>query len=153
MSKYAIRKKVCCVCGAEFETRSGRALYCPRCKQYVASALSGLQKAGAECGGDRIAQAVELAKRRVQVEADWAHPVEHVCPTCGRTFMGATVQEYCAECVEEGLDQLHLYNGWTNGWDKKTAEHVELVDGWRGRPVAGGAHKARLSETARNDRS
>lgn len=133
--------KTCRCCGDPFQTRSGRARYCTGCHPLVSSALAVLQKQGVPGGQERIDRAVEIARRRV--EDARAPRVERVCVTCGAKFIGKAIDEFCAECRAEGLDFLHAYSGWTNGWDRTKVEHVEAEDGWRGRPVAGGAHGRR----------
>lgn len=58
------------------------------------------------------------------------------CFYCGNVY-GVNSSGYCATCRNAGLDFLHKETGRTNGWDRPKKGKVDVVGGWRGRPVAG----------------
>lgn len=146
MKIFKVRYNVCACCGDEFETRSGRALYCRKCAPLVSCALATLSHKGVAAGPERVACAVESARERLARSREKNEP--RVCATCGKEFVGRPRDVCCHDCCEEGLDLLHEYSGWTNGWDRAKSERVELVDGWRGRPVMGGGKRFRLKDAS-----
>ena len=71
-------------------------------------------------------------------------PVVH-CKWCGRETRSA--DGFCNYCRSEGFNNVYEALGHSNGWEKRgMVGAVKVVDGWRGRPVAGGKTlRARMS--------
>lgn len=87
-------------------------------------------------------EALAMARDRMN-----AKETEHPCPYCGTpvkdTYAGKSVRighpGYCGNCRNFGYDELHIFTGKTNGWDRPKTGNAPLQVGWRGRPVAGGS--------------
>lgn len=134
-------KKKCRWCGKPFATRSHRAKDCPDCRDDYKRALARVhyrQKCGLLAEGVGYRAAVEAEVRKA-VEARRRAEAENRprCLYCGNVY-GVNSSGYCVMCRRTGLDGLHKETGRTNGWDRPTKGKVEVVGGWRGRPVAGG---------------
>ena len=133
-------KKKCRWCGKPFTTWSHRAKDCPDCRGDYIRALARVhyrEKCGLLAEGVGYRAAVEAEVRKA-VEARRRSEAENRprCPYCGRAVKSSG--GYCKVCSARGLDLLHAETGRTNGWDRPTKGKVEVVGGWRGRPVAGG---------------
>lgn len=66
------------------------------------------------------------------------------CLRCGSRY-SVNSSGYCLSCRRNGLDSVHKETGRTNGWDRPATGKVKVVDGWRGRRVAG--HSIRVTST------
>lgn len=142
-----LRKK-CRWCGKPFTSRSNRAKDCPDCRDDYKRALACVhyrEKCGllAEGVGRRAAVEAEVRKA-VEERRRRAAANRPRCLYCGNVY-GVNSSGYCATCRSTGLDGLHKETGRTNGWDRPTKGKVEVVGGWRGRPVAG--HSIRETRT------
>ncbi len=133
-------KAKCDFCGAPFEARRKNAKHCAACNAAIRRADSHAQyrlKTG-KLAKDGYRAAVEAEVRKaVEERRRRAAANRPRCLYCGNVY-GVNSSGYCAACRSTGLDGLHKETGRTNGWDMPPKVRVEVVGGWRGRPVAGG---------------
>ena len=146
------KKAKCDFCGAPFKARRKNAKHCTACNAAIRRAEGHAQyrvRAG-KLAREGYRAAVEAEVRKA-VEARRRAEAENRprCLYCGNVY-GVNSSGYCVMCRRTGLDSLHKETGRTgldslhketgrtNGWDRPTKGKVEVVGGWRGRPVAGG---------------
>lgn len=133
------KKAKCDFCGAPFEARRKNAKHCEACRAAIWRADSHAQyrlKTGKLAREDYRA-AVEAEVRADVEERRRAAANRPRCLYCGNVY-GVNSSGYCSTCRSTGLDGLHKETGRTNGWDRPPKGKVEVVGGWRGRPIAGG---------------
>lgn len=132
-------KAKCDFCGAPLESKQKNAKHCAACNAALRRAnghaqyrvrIGMLSKDGYRAAVEaEVRKAVEARKGREAA-------IRPRCLYCGNVY-GVNSSGYCATCRNAGLDCLHKETGRTNGWDRPPKVKVDVVGGWRGRPVAG----------------
>lgn len=109
-------RRVKCACGVVFETRGPNAKRCPECaKLFMRLYVKWFKRH--DDSALAHASALEEYLSKVGKGARNADELRHNCPYCGTVIVSRS--EFCKKCHAYGLDQLHKYNGKTNGWDKR----------------------------------
>ena len=133
------KKAKCDFCGAPFEARRKNAKHCAACNAAIRRAEGHAQyrvRAGKLAREDYRAAVEAEVRADVEDRRRRAAAPRPRCLYCGNVY-GVNSSGYCATCRSTGLDGLHKETGRTNGWDRPPKVKVEVVGGWRGRPVAG----------------
>ena len=137
--KSSPKKVKCRICGDYFEALKRSAKHCEACRHAIMLADRHAQyriKKGRLAREDYRAyveaEAREAAEARKRCEA----ANRPRCLRCGSRY-SVDSSGYCLTCRSNGLDSVHKETGLTNGWDRPAKVKVEVVGGWRGRPVAG----------------
>ena len=133
------KRMQCSICGDYFEAMKRIAKHCEACRHAIMLADRHAQyriKKGKLAREDYRAyveaEAREAAEARKRCEA----VNRPRCLRCGSRY-SVDSSGYCLTCRSNGLDSVHKETGLTNGWDRPAKVKVEVVGGWRGRPVAG----------------
>ena len=141
------KKMKCRICGDDFAALKRNARHCAACMAALKRADSHAQyrlKTGKLAREDYCAAVEAEVRADVEERRRRAAANRPRCLYCGNVY-GVNSSGYCATCRSTGLDGLHKETGRTNGWDRPPKGKVEVVGGWRGRPVAG--HSIRGTRT------
>ena len=133
------KKAKCDFCGAPFEARRNNAKHCDACRAALKLADRHAQyrmKTGKLAREDYCAAVEAEMHKSVEARRSGEAAIRPRCFYCGNVY-GVNSSGYCATCRNAGLDFLHKETGRTNGWDRPKKGKVDVVGGWRGRPVAG----------------
>ena len=133
------KNATCDFCGAPFEARRNNAKHCDACRAALKLADRHAQyrmKTGKLSREDYCAAVEAEMRKAVEARKGREATIRPRCLYCGNVY-GVNSSGYCATCRNAGLDCLHKETGRTNGWDRPPKGKVEVVGGWRGRPVAG----------------
>ncbi len=133
------KKMKCRICGDDFAALKRNAWHCEACRAAIrrAEGHAHYRMKSGKISREGYRAAVE-AEVRADVEERRRRAAANRprCLYCGNVYL-VNSSGYCATCRSTGLDGLHKETGRTNGWDRPPKGKVEVVGGWRGRPVAG----------------
>ena len=133
------KKMKCSICGAPFEALKRCAKHCEACREAIKLAERHAQyriKTGKLAREDYRAYVEAEVRADVEERMRRAKANRPRCFYCGNVYL-VDSSGYCLSCRRNGLDSVHKETGRTNGWDRPPKVKVEVVGGWRGRPVAG----------------
>ena len=133
------KRMKCHICGAPFEALKRSAKHCEACRHAIMLAERHARyriKTGKLAREDYRAYIEAEAREAAEARKSGETENRPRCLRCGSRY-SVDSSGYCATCRSNGLDSVHMETGLTNGWDRPAKVKVEVVGGWRGRPVAG----------------
>lgn len=134
----------CEACGEEFLARTHHVRFCERCRKAISKIYGRINRTvekerrmdvAVDMRKQELARVVERKKKRESGE-------KRRCLYCGSTWNAES--GFCTTCRRSGLDDVYKVTGRSNGWERReAAKKAVVVDGWRGRPCAGGKSQKR----------